>query len=313
MDLNQCDDFKRPLSEEVLEIAKRELREDDHTRKDSLIAFRKWLQKQPYIHNCRTDAVFLLRFLRAKKFSLPMAQEALLTYLATRQSIPNWFMNLNPASPVNIGLAENGHAFPLLERDDHGRKVIFKIAGAASLTTNHTVDDIIQSFTNCAEIVFDNEEDQIRGFVVVSDYKNMGLQILSIFTPTLQRQFIKSALKLAAVRLKQVHLLNIHPSVISLAQIALSFFSEKLQKRIIFHKDMESLYRYIPKEILPQEYGGKVPQKVMTDAWIQQLRESSEHIARVNEMSVDENWVGQREDKQSIMGCEGSFRLLQID
>lgn len=42
------------------------------------------------------DDPFLLRFLRHKKYSIPMAQQTLLKYLSLRKYYPEIFQNLDP-------------------------------------------------------------------------------------------------------------------------------------------------------------------------------------------------------------------------
>lgn len=106
-------DFKERQGEEINNlriIAKKELREEAHTREQCLTLFREWIERNQDIENCitgiiaskirnkknvflywfwyifnRVDDVFLLRFLRSKKFSLPMAQQMLLKYLNFRK------------------------------------------------------------------------------------------------------------------------------------------------------------------------------------------------------------------------------------
>uniref|UniRef100_A0A182PXA7 CRAL/TRIO N-terminal domain-containing protein n=1 Tax=Anopheles epiroticus TaxID=199890 RepID=A0A182PXA7_9DIPT len=68
---------KRPLPDLYRKIAKEELREDDEIREQSLTQMREWIAKHPYIRKCRTDSSFLLRFLRFRKYSVPMVCETL--------------------------------------------------------------------------------------------------------------------------------------------------------------------------------------------------------------------------------------------
>lgn len=83
------------LSPKFKKIALDELREDDNIRGQALTQFREWIAKHPHIKKCRTDAVFLLRFLRTKKFSVPAACEMLQRYLTIRQLYPQWFKKLD--------------------------------------------------------------------------------------------------------------------------------------------------------------------------------------------------------------------------
>lgn len=76
-----------------------------------------------------TDSVFLLRFLRTKKFSVPLAQEMLERYLVVRQLYPQWFRGLDIDDPAISELLQGGYIVPLPQRDDLGRQVILTCAG----------------------------------------------------------------------------------------------------------------------------------------------------------------------------------------
>jgi hypothetical protein len=68
------DTYECTLSPELQKMAKDELREDENTRNQSLAQFREWIAKHPHIKRCRTDAAFLLRFLRVKKYSVQVGR-----------------------------------------------------------------------------------------------------------------------------------------------------------------------------------------------------------------------------------------------
>lgn len=123
------EDYGCALNEDARTIARVELREDDAIREQALDQFRHWIQKHPAIKRCRTDAAFLLRFLRTKKFSVPMAEEMLERYLTIRQLYPNWFQNLDIEDPDIEAIIDAGYLVPLMERDHHGRRVILSCAG----------------------------------------------------------------------------------------------------------------------------------------------------------------------------------------
>lgn len=125
----KLDDYKSTLNADALKTASLELREDDSTREQALEQFRHWIQKHPAIKKCRTDSLFLLRFLRTKKFSLPMAQEMFERYLTIRQLYPEWFQKLDINDPDLEAIIDSGYLVPLPKRDQHGRKVILSCAG----------------------------------------------------------------------------------------------------------------------------------------------------------------------------------------
>lgn len=89
----------------------KEFRETDEVREHALEALREWAEKNPAIVKLRLDSNFLLRFLRVRKFSLPMARENLERYLVLRWYVQEGievFRNLDMHEPVMQELFENG-------------------------------------------------------------------------------------------------------------------------------------------------------------------------------------------------------------
>lgn len=116
------------VSEKVQKIAKKELRENESAREQSLDQFRDWIKKNQDIAHVRTDDCFLLRFLRAKKFSLPMAEQMLLKYLNLRHTFPTMIKKLDFLEPKVASLINNGYIFASPIRDSKGRRVVVAFA-----------------------------------------------------------------------------------------------------------------------------------------------------------------------------------------
>lgn len=58
------------------------------------------------------------------------------------------------------------------------------------------------------------------------------------------------------MRIKGFHILSQSKAVDALVSLFKQVFSAKLASRIVVHKNVETFYDYMPKEILPKEYGG---------------------------------------------------------
>lgn len=125
-------DTENGVSEKVQKIAKKELRENESAREQSLEQFRDWIKKNQDIANVRTDDSFLLRFLRAKKFSVPMAEQMLLKYLNLRHTFPAMIKKLDFLEPKVSSLINNGYIFASPIRDSKGRRVIIAFASEFS-------------------------------------------------------------------------------------------------------------------------------------------------------------------------------------
>lgn len=109
MTKSECDDNKLELSETAEKVARKELREDKFTRDQCLEQMRDWLSKNEDVQDVRMDDAFLLRFLRAKKFSVPMAQQLLLKYLNLKTIFPRMTTNLDFLSSPMKEVFANGY------------------------------------------------------------------------------------------------------------------------------------------------------------------------------------------------------------
>lgn len=83
--LTHVDEYKFSLSKELNELAQEELRETEEVRQHAIKALRDFVLKNPRIEMTRLDARYLLRFLRFRKFSIPMAMEALERLMVIKQ------------------------------------------------------------------------------------------------------------------------------------------------------------------------------------------------------------------------------------
>jgi hypothetical protein len=104
------DDYKFKLSKDLEEIAKDELRETEEVRQHAIQALRDWILKNPRIEKTRLDSNFLLRFLRFRKFSVPMAMEALERFLVLKNGTygRGWFNQIDIDKPSILKLIDDG-------------------------------------------------------------------------------------------------------------------------------------------------------------------------------------------------------------
>lgn len=136
-----------------------------------------------------TDAPFLLRFLRTKKFSVPLACEMLERYLIIRQIYPKWFRNLDCEDKELQEIINAGYLVPLLERDN-GRKVVLSNVGnfdphkytAAHMTRVHSL---------ISEALMDDEVNQVHGYTYVNDEGGFQMAHLSVWSLTDIRNILR--------------------------------------------------------------------------------------------------------------------------
>ena len=101
--------------------------------------------------------------------------------------------------------------------------------------------------------------------------------------------YFKCGQKALPVKHKEVHWLNLPPIIMTCFYFISSFLTEKLRKRLYLHKNLDSLHDAIPAEILPKEYGGRVPWQEMSHSWITKLGANRERLILLDKMRWSES------------------------
>lgn len=312
----EYDSYCCQLSSKFKDIAKEELREDESVRSQSLSQFREWIAKHPNIKRCRTDAPFLLRFLRTKKYSVQVACELLEKYMTVRQMFPNWFQNLDINDPALEAIIDSGYLFPLPERDEHGRRIIFSCASRFD-ATKFSSGQMARTHAMLVESVLDEEESQVAGYCYITDEGGLTMNHISLWSLVDLKKMSKCIQVSSPMRHKETHFINIPSFANKLIEFALSLTSEKLKKRMFLDKNVEELKSRVNPALLPKEYGGSIPMDEMIAAFKVNLRKQRAKTLALDEMCIEvtgtpTNWLS-NDDADIEGGIVGSFRKLEVD
>ncbi|KAF2898347.1 hypothetical protein ILUMI_07831 [Ignelater luminosus] len=331
--LTEPDEYVCTLPEETQRIAREELREDDNIRSQALASMRHWIMNNPRIVNCRLDAKFLLRFLRSKKFCVPQAQVALEQYLLLRQTFGVAFSNLDIRIPMMEELTDQGFILGCPNRDSQGRRIMIARPGVFDLY-QYTNADMLRLTGIACETLLEDEENQIRGLVYFADGQGVGLSYLSLFTLKEAVRLVKNGERILPVRHKEVHGINVHPSMKFLCDFGTSLVSDKIKKRIKIYSDLNDFINNgnMDLELLPKEYGGSIPMSEMIASWKEELRKSHGLLLLHDQMCINENLFSAKEkegavsalkrgisgvhcggEEDPLYGVTGNFRKLEVD
>lgn len=229
---DDIDAYTFTLSAKYRTMALDELREDENIRSQALAQFREWIAKHPHIKRCRTDAVFLLRFLRTKKFSVAGACEMLERYLTIRQLYPQWFTKLDSDDPAIAEILDQGYLVPFPERDANGRQVIMSFAGKFD-TSRFTSAQMARTHSLICEALMDDEESQVAGYTYVNDESGLSMSLLGLWSLTDLKSMLGCIQNSTPMRHKETHFLNMPSYANKIIEFAMGVLSEKLKKRVM--------------------------------------------------------------------------------
>ncbi|XP_072934728.1 alpha-tocopherol transfer protein-like [Epargyreus clarus] len=159
--------------------------------------------------------------------------------------------------------------------------------------------------------------DYSNGMVVFIDFTEANLiDLVTAIDLTEMRQAIAIVTEGFGMRLNGIHLLTSSKAIEALVTIFKQLLPAKVGSRICVHKDMGTVYQYIPKDVFPSEYGGKEKSLLklsddLTDALT--AKDFREYIEGMNEAKTNEACRQTDKFNDQYLGTPGSFRTLTTD
>ncbi|KAM3968841.1 LOW QUALITY PROTEIN: alpha-tocopherol transfer protein-like [Aphomia sociella] len=327
--LTRADEYQC-LSAETQAMAREQLRETDNSRSQALNSLRSWMEQNPKFMAVRLDASFFLRFLRTKKFSVPMAQEAIERYILLRQSWGIAFNQLDFKLPVMTELIDLGFIFVSPFKDKGGRRVVIYRPGVFD-PYKYTNQDMCRIMGICYETLMEDEETQVRGLVHFADGSGVSFPHLTLFTPKEAVRIVKNGERTIPMRHKEIYGVNVHPTIKFALDFGMALISDKIRKRVKLYSAPEDVE--IDKTLLPKEYGGVMPMKEMIEIWKVELANKRDILLLNDKMAVRLEMYSEaaREGAISALrsnantcagadavgdamrGLTGNFRKLEVD
>ncbi|XP_053672665.1 retinaldehyde-binding protein 1-like [Anopheles nili] len=311
------DEYKFTLPELFRDLAKEELHEDATVREEALTQMRQWIVDNPYIRKCRTDAQFLLRFLRFRKYSVPKACEALERYLAMRETYPKWFKKLDVNEPATREMLEDG-VFANLGQDANGRTVVYFRFGYFNVDKFGPLQEA-RLAALLIESLMEWEEVQIGGFRVLVDFSDSVMKHYGIWGVSDMKILMDAINRSYPIRFHEIHGAKFPKFAIPILNLMLSFASPKMKESIICHNSVEDMAKQFDESLLPKECGGKRDLRELTQDLLKHLEDSRDVILALDDMEIDtahyvslwqDSYAPHIEIEASIME---NFRNLTVD
>ncbi|CAG9567045.1 unnamed protein product [Danaus chrysippus] len=305
----------RPLCPELAKKAREELNEDAKTIENDLRAIKDWLSKQPHLR-ARTDDQWLVAFLRGCKYSLERTKEKLDLYYSMRSLAPELF-RLKASDPLFNEIMDLGTYVTLLKTATPDSPRIIIIRAGSYDPAKYNFLDIFSAASIIQRIlIYEDDATIISGFRTIMDMEGVTLAHWLQITPSSMKKMAVLSQDAGPVRMKGTHYINTPPGFENVFAIIKNVLNEKNRSRLYVHnKNFEELYKHVPQEILPKEYGGNGGSiKEITEYWKAKVQEYSSWLEDDLKYGSDESKrVGKPRTAETLFGVEGSFRQLEFD
>ncbi|XP_076749007.1 alpha-tocopherol transfer protein-like [Xylocopa sonorina] len=300
-------------SGEMAKQIRAELNENETTRDKDVEIIKEWLAKQPHLPQFDDDHI-IMTFLRGCKFSLEKCKRKLDMYFTMRAAIPEFFTNRDVTRPELLEILKVVQIPPLPGLTKNGRRVIV-MRGLEKDIPTPNVADLFKLVLMIGDMRLKEEAVGVAGDVYILDASVVTASHFAKFTPTVVKKFLVCVQEAYPVKLKEVHVVNVSPLVDNIVNFVKPFLKEKIRNRIFMHSDIKTLYDYIPREMLPAEYGGDAgPLHVIHDTWLKKLEEYTPWFTEQESVKTNEALrPGKPKTHDDLFGLDGSFRQLVID
>jgi hypothetical protein len=290
------------LSYSLRQKAKAELNETLEVQQEAVTELRRAISTQCPSLEGRTDASYLVRFLRPKKYIVPKALNLYKNYHKIRSAHPEIFEDLHPEHVQHVWKSCFVGGLP--SRDREGRRVMV-VSPQHWKPQDVSLKDALRSLVCQLEYLVSDEETQINGIVLIADFSKFTFEQAKSLRPTYIQLFINLVQNAFPARFKGVYVLN-QPWAFSVVMTLFKpFLSEKMKKRIVMiGDDLPRLQDFVAPEVLPAEFGGTQPY-YSGQAWAESIAEWHERSVRV----PSEAWTG---SSSSLLFREKSSEIESV-
>ncbi|KAF8778862.1 Alpha-tocopherol transfer protein-like [Argiope bruennichi] len=221
------------LTPELQKRAETTLGETSHAKAKALVDFRRLINEQPDIYS-RLDEVFLLRFLRTKKYDVQKAFKIYCNYYHFQSKQRGKFTGFKPSDMKKV--IEMNNILYMPYRVPPGSHVAIFRMGAFDVT-KATAQDMIATVFMIGEMILDTEATQVCGGIIIIDAEGNCLP----------------------ERLRAIHFVHEPFPYHAIYKLMQPLLKKKIKERLHFHgNNMSSLHKYVPKDFLPEELGGNM-------------------------------------------------------
>ncbi|XP_063924000.1 alpha-tocopherol transfer protein-like [Zophobas morio] len=288
------------------------LDENSHNIQSEIEILKKWLKEQPHLPDT-WDEHCLLHFLKGCKFSVETSKKKLENYFIFRATLPEFFSNRDVRNPEIKEVLKVMQSAVLPELTPDGKRISIARAVKYDFETPNIADMIKLTFM-VGDLRLKLEETGVFD-VYIADFNFPLAKHFYKINPLVLKKMFMCVQEAYPVLIKEVHLVNAPPFIEFVMTIVKPFLSPALSEVIHVHTSIETLYDFIPKNILPEEYGGNAGKMSdLQDKWLRTLEEHSSWFEKEDNIKADLSIKtlknGSRGDCREL---EGSFRKLCVD
>ncbi|XP_053676317.1 retinaldehyde-binding protein 1-like [Anopheles nili] len=310
--------YRTSLDEQDLRLAEEELHENEDTREASMAQLREFIAKHPQIVRCRTDPVFMLRFLRYRKFNVTEACATLEGGLAFLMRMRKLYgAEVDTFHPNVLRMLDLDAIVPLGFDRKRRMAVLIRVGAMDPKQTTALLQMRLGALVinTCLEY----ERTQVHGSVWIVDCSGMTMAHVGMWSLSEVKMMADSINEVVTLFVKEVHMVRVPRITWMLLDVLLPLLSPKIRDRFKFHRSHDELCSSVDTSILPTIYGGEQSLRDASDNFRAMFDKQRPWFKLEEQFSMDLSIPapGSRTtERNGFCGEEsmvGSFRKLTVD
>lgn len=300
----------RKLSPELAEKAQIDLGENSDRLENDINELRSWLEKQTHLVS-RTDDQFLVTFLRRCNFDLEESKKRIEVFLTCKSSYPELFKNREVDTKALEVLKSGLVTIPPKSLPNNGPRIILSDFSKFD-PKKCSFKDVVRTRCMMFELLaFEDDISSISGVEFVFDMKNCSILQAWYLEPSVLRKVSVYQEKCIPLRIRQIHMINMNKKLQGIVQFVRSFMNtSESSTELLIHENESDLYKYIPQESMPVEYGGtNGTEQEFIEEWEKVFLDHVKYFEEDSKLGLAEKPA--KESNGS--GLEESFNKLEID
>lgn len=302
-----------PPDIEQLKEIEQQIKEYKANEEEDIDRILDWLALQPHLPKLK-DRKRIKRFLVGCKFSIEKTKQSIDYYYTVRGRLPNIFRERDPLLKLSRQAFEDSDVFPLPKMTREGYRIMYFKLTAPDLDFSEYIKHTfaVLDILHC--------EDQSIGYSCLVDACSLTSSHLISYSAlgiTTIKNCIDAFAKAHPMRVKNIVYVNAPSLIESFISLFKPFLPKKIADRItIFSKGdpLEKLFKIIPQEILPKEFGGDAPPlQEIREYWKEKVESYRDWLIAEQDMMVDESKRPDSVHDNEFGGVDGTFRKLGID
>lgn len=255
--------------------------------KHDIDTIQQWLITQPHLPEISESDVKM--FLHCNYSDVEAAKKTIENYYTFRTSCKDFFANRDVDDP-EIKTAMSLMMFAVLPKSTPEGYRIGYCRLIDSDTTNYVHLQTVRMLVMCIDLWL-KEEPGVPGHVILVDMVGMHLGHLAKLKMSVLRNYSYYVQEAVPLRLKNIHFINTVSFVDKLMFLIKPLLKKHIAELINLHADLETLFRFVPRENLPHEYGGNAGTvEELRCTFNQKLHEMrAEFLEREKREAVDES------------------------